>query len=314
MKLTLILIIPTLLAAQDIQKTITFEHAKTFEQAKDLAAALTAIGQLKAEATEISVTVTGSQAQIDFAAWTVTQFDRPGSGHNATTDFPFSGDKVRFLRVAYAPTKQAFQEMATAIRSVTQIPYVAAYYSTGGFLFRAQPADLDAAEWIWNQLDRPTPPPGFQSYKGPAAGLDRADTFVALPVTRPRTIQEFQELATATRSIVEARMLFTYGPLQTIVARIPASSVEMLTWLVSQLEHAPPPKASLTYRLPAEDDSIDILYLPQTNGDFQAEAKRIRDVTGVRRAFTCTRDRALLLRGTSSQLAQARQMAGELNK
>ena len=127
MKLTLILIIPTLLAAQDIQKTITFEHAKTFEQAKDLAAALTAIGQLKAEATEISVTVTGSQAQIDFAAWTVTQFDRPGSGHGATTDFPFSGDKVRILRVAYAPTKQAFQEMATAIRSVTQIPYVAAY-------------------------------------------------------------------------------------------------------------------------------------------------------------------------------------------
>ena len=109
-------------------------------------------------------------------------------------------------------------------------------------------------------------------------------------------------------------MFFTYGPLQTIVARIPASSVEMLTWLVSQLEQAPPAKAPLTYRLPAEDESIDILYLPQTNGDFRAEAKRIRDVTGVRRAFTCSRDRALLLRGTSSQLAQARQMAGELNK
>ena len=50
MRFALTVLIPTLLCAQNIEKTLTFQHSKTLEQAQEIAKALTTIGQVGAQA------------------------------------------------------------------------------------------------------------------------------------------------------------------------------------------------------------------------------------------------------------------------
>ena len=316
MKLALILI-PAILCAQEAEKTITFQHPKTPEQAGELATALTLIGQLKAQVTEAGIVVTGTPAQIDFAAWAVPQLEP--AGHAASADFPLAGEKVRILHVAQAPSKQAFQEMATAMRSVTVIRQLAAYYSTGSIILRAPPADLDAAEWIWDQLDRATPAKPTQTHKRPIPASpsreDLQDTFAVFSVTRSTDVRGFQGIVTAVRSIVELPFIFSYYPSQSIVVRGPASSMDMVTWLVRQLDQSPVPNSTSEFRSPAVDDAINIFYLPASTSltELQERATQIRDAANIRRLYSYLPDRALLVRGTASQLAQARRLLAPSN-
>ena len=90
----------------------------------------------------------------------------------------------------------------------------------------------------------------------------------------------------------------------------------MVSWIFAQLDQPAQAKSTPVYRVPAVDDVVEILFLPQNQpvSAFQAEATRIRTVTNIRRVYTYNRLRALLVRGTASEVAEARRLVADLKQ
>lgn len=84
----------------------------------------------------------------------------------------------------------------------------------------------------------------------------------------------------------------------------------MLTWLFHKLDEPATTSTVPEYRTPAVDDGITIFYLPASKSitELQAEGVRIRRSTNNPRLFTYSSQRAIVVRGTASQLAEVREL------
>lgn len=309
-----------------VERVFTFKNPKTFQQSRELGTCLRSVAEIKdLSVSDTDVTVKGSPGQLAFAEWALSQLDIPPGPfvHSVSADFPYDGnpqDVVRIFRAAHAPGIQAFQEMATSIRSVNEIRRLYTYNATHSIILRAKPGDLDASRWMFEQLDQAATDAKPQTYTIPLPTspnrLELETTIRVLRVSQSLNVQEFQATVTAVRSITEIRRVYSYSPSKTIIAKGSSEMIDMLSWLVAQLDQDSPSGSTLEYRVPAADDLVNIIFLPQDLpvSDFQAAATRIRTATGIQRFFTCDRPRAVLVRGAASEVAQVRKLAGDIKK
>jgi hypothetical protein len=220
-------------------------------------------------------------------------------------------DRDRTFYLTHTPTIQQFQEVATVIRTITNIPKVAADNDQRSVTVQASDGQIAMAEWLFNELDSPAAEPAVpHEYHAPGSTDDVVRVFY---VTTAATVQDFQEISTLVRTISGIVRLFTYNERKALVVRDTAAQVQLAEWLVNELGQ---PAAPHEYRIPGgKDDVVHVLYLPQTGSmqAFQKAATQIRTATQITRLFTFNTPKALAVRGTADQVALAERLAIDLD-
>ncbi|HEY6344084.1 MAG TPA: hypothetical protein VIY49_21520 [Bryobacteraceae bacterium] len=208
-------------------------------------------------------------------------------------------------------TKSA-QEMATAIRTVLDIPQAkVSDDNPPSTLTLGGTADqIKAAAWLFTQLDQAEPVGSMREYQLPAGTDNIARVYY---VTNAQTIQQFQEVATAIRTIADIRRLYTYNLQKAIVARGSSDQMSFFDWLLPLMDRPvdakPQHSISGQYTTP---DPLDgptsrifyVGYAPSVK-DFQSLATGLRTIAQFRRVYTYNAAQAIALRGTESELSMA---------
>src|SRR5258708_27866030 len=116
------------------------------------------------------------------------------------------------------------------------------------------------------------------------------------------------------RSIRDTRRMFTYNGPKAVAMRGTVDQAALAEWLFSELDKVVHDSAVHEYRMSGTAENVvRVFYLPHsgTVQHFQEIATSIRTTTQIRRAFTYNAPRALTLRGTAAQIAQANQLIQE---
>lgn len=149
-------------------------------------------------------------------------------------------------------------------------------------------------------------------------------------LTHPASVQAFQEIVNAVRTVTEIRDVSTDNAQMSVTLRGTAEQIGLAEWLVKQLDQpagAPVIPIPPAYKGLAESDGdgpgrstqtgvAQVFYLPHTATvqDFQEAANATRTITEIRRMFTYSDGRAVVARGTPGQMAMAEWMLNELDR
>jgi hypothetical protein len=176
------------------------------------------------------------------------------------------------------------------------------------------------AESLFNELEKPPAVP-FQHSTSSEFLLsgDKEGVTRVFYVAQAKSVQAFQEIAQVMRTIPEIRRTFTLNAQRAIIVRGTAPQVAMAEWLFNDLDqpNLGSPVAPLNadalheFRSPGADDVLRVFYLINTADvpAFQRIAQEVRVKAGIMRLFTYNDRRALIVRGTSAQIASAERIA-----
>jgi len=232
----------------------------------------------------------------------------------AFTSLTFGQDRDRTFYLTHTSTVQQFQEVATVIRTIANIPIISADNDRRSVTVHAADAQIAMAEWLFNELDNPAIQPSVQhEYRAPGGADDVVRVFY---ISAAPTVQDFQEIATLVRTIANITRVFTYNAPKALVVRNTAAQIQLAEWLVKELEQ-PAASSAHEFRVQGSNaDLVSVMFLPHTPSveAFQKSAIQIRTATQITRLFTCNGPRALAARGTPDQIAMAQRMAQQLDK
>jgi hypothetical protein len=314
-----------------------FTHTESATSRNQITTLIRVISDAEASPDETQKTLTlhGTQEQIALAEWLLGEIDKPqipppNNREEATHSYQLQGGGENTVRVFFLlnfETVQAFQEVATAVRTTVDLRRAATYNGLRAFVTRGTPDQIALTTWLIGALDRPAGQKAVtRDYRMPLSSDPHGEIAVRLLYApNSATVQDFQQIATAVRTIADIRRLFTYNAARAIVARSTPEQIAMADWLMPQLDKPPveksgssPAQSSGTYQYASASDRenmVKVFYLPQaaTIDDFQRIATEIRTTTSLRRAFTYNAPRAMAVRGTLDQIAMAERMVKELD-
>jgi hypothetical protein len=227
----------------------------------------------------------------------------------------------RALRFSHTKSSPGFQEIATVIRSITDMRLVTVDSGAPMVAVRGTPEQIALAEWLFRELDKPAPTPlrhtATPEYRLPSGTENVVRLFYVAHAATPHSLQE---MATLVRSIADIRRVFTNNAASAIVMRGTADQIALAGWLLDELDKAPDAErryqhsAAYEYREPGSAaDSVRVFYLkPEvTVQNLQEAAVMVRTTTQVRRLFTYNATRAITLRGTADQVAMAERLIAQ---
>jgi hypothetical protein len=310
-------------AEESVTRVFRLHHIDKEQDLNEFATMVRTVSDLrdvKMDAAQKSMSVSGTPAQIATAEWLFTELDRQTLPGFSTKEFKVPNkedDSVRVFFLRNAATVRDFQEQATAIRTITDMRQAFTFYTPRALAVRGTVDQIAATEWMIHELDQPADAKRTNSREYQMIDRDnRGDTAVRvfyLPYTS--TLQSFQEVATLVRTIVEVRRVFTYNAPKALVVRGTPEAVALAAWFTNELGKpiAADAVASQTYRYDPENRGENIVRLfyvkdTATVAAFQQLATQIRTATQIRRVFTYNETRALAVRGTAEQVAMAEQM------
>ena len=244
----------------------------------------------------------------------------------ASAQTPTEQSQDRLLYFTHAETIQDLQEIATVIRSMTDIRQLSVDAAQRTLALRGTAGQCTLAEWLFNELDKPANrQPAAQrlqnlavrEYRVPGGDDDVVRVFY-LP--RAQTVQELQETATVIRSIADIRRLFTCSAQRAVTVRGTAGQMALAEWMVRELQLPPQPgqsQAAHEYRMPGSGDDVTRVFNlthVKTTRELQEIATNIRSVTDITRLFSYTATMAVTARGTAAQIALAGWLVNELDQ
>ena len=287
---------------------------------------ITEVQQVSVDTAKRSLELHGTASQIDLAEWLCNELNNPPKQprHSARHEYRMPGggdDAIRVFYLAHTGTLQEFQELVTMVRSIADIRFLFTYWAPKAVVVRGQADRIARAEWMFNELaqasDGQFPATRNQHsaiYEDPLQyGPDHLLRVFYLK--NAATFQDFQELAVVVRTAGDIRRLFTYYAPKAVAVRGTADQLALAEWLFSELEKPSNP-ATLEFQFAVGNDPdtvVRIFYLTATETvqRFQNIVMQVRRATGIRRAFTYNRPRAVVLRGTPSQIALAERLFRE---
>ena len=244
---------------------------------------------------------------------------------------PAAQMEERTMHLTYAGTSQDFQEIAALVRTITEIRNLSADYGQMSVKVQGAAEQVGLAEWLVQKLDRPLGEQTNDSseYKG-LTSLDANKQPVdevarVFYLNNAATVQDFQEIVNAIRTVTETRRVFTYNSAKAMAARGTPEQMGMIEWLVSDLNQpASQPKrfGSHEYRASA-GDVTRVFYLANAKSpqDLQALASAVRSAADIRRMFTCNAARAIIMRAAApdrvpadQQVAMAEWLVNQLDQ
>ncbi len=222
----------------------------------------------------------------------------------------------RVFRFTHTDGEQAFQEIATVVRSMTDIRNATFATSPRGLSVSGTPSQVALAEWLFYELDRP---PDRQAPSREFRVSNEADDVVKVfHLAHTATPQELQEVATSVRSIAEIRRLFTYNAPRVMAVRGTADQIKLADWLVTQLDQSPGPgqREAGPFQMPGgRGEGVRVLFLNhlKTEHALHELAVLVRVLADIRWVMLCNRPKALTVRGSSEQLKFAQWLVNDVS-
>jgi hypothetical protein len=313
----LLLAAAALASGQTVERTFPFTNAASPQDMQEIATAIRSVAdipQISVDEGRKTMTATGSPDQVALADWLFPRFDvLPGQANPAEYRMPGGPESdVRVFYLNNTASVAEFQEMAVLLRTISQSRRLFTYNGARVVAVRGTPNQVDLADWLQTQLGQlpaKSPTPEYR------VGGNADDAVRLFYLNQPKTIQSFQEIATLTRSLGDIRILFTYNPAKVIALRGSAAQIAMADWVLHELDQPAHSQPMAWYRMAgSSEDAVRIFYLsPKLSApDFQKMASAVRIATKIRRAFTYNEPRAMAVRGTDDQIAEAERLVAAL--
>lgn len=308
------------LAAQDSEdRAFRFRAATTDQDYQDLSTAVLTISGLKARSMDTAtreLSVRGPAEQVRLAEWVVTELDRPAASAPPPPSNPYTlqtkepENTVRVFYPSEIDSNQAFMEVLTAVRTITDIRYVSPYTSHRAVVMRGSKEQIALAEWLLSEMNRDSPQ---ETYIFPEGRTD--ENRIRVFRYARGNVQVFNEVQTMIRTLTDARRVYPYIGKRAIAVRGSEEQIDMARWIVAQVDKELP----LALRTSSGDYTMkegELMRMFYFNGTMTPQAfldlqTNIRTATGIRRVFPFASARTLAIRGPSAQVAQAAALAAE---
>lgn len=203
------------------------------------------------------------------------------------------------------------EEIATMIRVIAQGSGVDILVDPAQrtMRFNGTPDQIKLAQWMFPLLDAPNT---ASTAKNEYVLQGGNDNIVHLYyVKTPASTQQFQELATAIRTVADIRRVFTCNAAKALAARGTPDQIALADWLVGELDQSGHTAAVHQYRMTSGfergESDVRVFYLSHaaTMKDFQQVAIAIRNTANGEFSPTTSRARSSFgaTRGRSRSLA-----------
>jgi hypothetical protein len=296
-----------LCAAQDRTHVVHIDDA---QQIQEIATLIQAISGAHLVTAGKELSAQGSADQLALAGWLLNELNQPADHPPSPREYRLEGGGENVVRIFYLPftsTTKELQEAVTLIRSLADIRYMFTVDAPKAMAIRATADQSALAEWLVGELAKP-PDSDATPYRMLGSEDDVAQV---LRVPRTKTASELNEIAVAIRTIGRIRQLFTYDSGQAVAVRGSSDQISLAQWLAQQLDH---PGISNEHQMSEGPENIvRVFYLPHTASvaEFQKKVKYVRTHVDTKWACTYNTPRALIMRGTSAQIALAQQLVAE---
>lgn len=303
-------------APQPVERTLQFArttNTQDFQEAATLIRVMADIRDVTADPVQRTIALKAPPEQAAIADWLFSQIDNPPGGQISTTpEYHLTGSRDNVLRlyhVANAPTVQDLQEMATMIRTISDIRYAFTLNAQRVIALRASAPQISMAEWLFQEVDQPLTQTHVQhEYFVPESANDVMRVFY-LP--RSLTVQEFQATATEIRTATQIRRAFTYNAPRALALRGTIDQLAQAARMLQAKGLAQLAQANVAAVSGADVTATFQLPLTTTEADFQEIARGLNALIDFRRTFTNSVARTLVARGTPEQIDFARRLLEE---
>ena len=224
-----------------VTREMTFQHANSAEQYKEIAMVLRGVGQLpfvNLLETAGRISFRGPREALPACEWLVAQLDQPRPAQLPAASEIFQGephphgdDRFQVFHLAHAATPQQLQETATALRRIVLLRYVMTYNETKAVAIRGNEEQMKFAAWLLAELDRE---PGKATTTGNEfTTRDRRNEYsVRVFVLRPATMAN-ANLVTELRKSVEG-WSWVHMALPGVVVQANAERMDTVRKLIEQ--------------------------------------------------------------------------------
>lgn len=227
--------------------------------------------------------------------------------------------EMKMLSFRHSESARNMEELGHAIRIVAIPDELKINGGERTMTLNASRAAIEIAEWMLMEWDQPVSnPPLDEQGQDLVIHEHRVngalDEFVRIYYFTHN--QSWLDLSQATElmsAISEIRSLVTYGQQKAIAFRGSRSQIELSDWLMLQLnrpEDSKPPLSNEFKPSPGNDDLVRIFYLPEMGGTKKLldSALSTRSSTNLHLFFPYKVHRAIVVRGTAEQMAQAEEL------
>jgi len=184
-----------------------------------------------------AIVVRGTRDQLDLAEWLLAEMNRDAPQQAYV--YPKTGDarydednQIRVFRYLRAPDVQQFNEVQTMIRTLTDTRRVYPYISKRAIVLRGTEEQLDMAQWILAQLDKPLPL--AQKASSSDYAMKSGEVMKLYYFDGAMNAQTFNETQTAIRTATGIRRVYPFTPARTLGARGTAAQMAQLATLATQ--------------------------------------------------------------------------------
>ena len=230
-----LLLAPLLLAQADLERVFHLTKPKTSQEVYEIATVvrvITGIKELSADGDQRTVTFRSTAAQGSLADWLMQQLDGAGSG-TATFKANLEQTEEQSVRVFFLKNTKPghdLQQVATLVRSLTDIRYLMTSAAQTAMVVRSSLSQVTLAQWLVSRLDEPQVRENAK-YQIPGSPEDTVYLFY-LP--RATTAQQLQQAAVKVRTATGARRLFTYNSSAVLAIRGTAAQIAQARELIAE--------------------------------------------------------------------------------
>jgi hypothetical protein len=190
----------------------------------------------------------GNAEQAAMADWIINEVEKSAAEprqHSVSAQYRFAdpadrekADAIQVLYVGNAATVQSFQEIATSIRTITDIRRVYTYNTPRAIALRGTSDEIALAAWLFDLTDKPanaapTPPSAIYNYQ---AVDPRNNSVQVFSLAHTATPADFQKIATQVRTETGIPRVFTYNAPRVMMLRGTTEQLVQAERLLKQLD------------------------------------------------------------------------------
>ena len=323
-----------------LDRVFNLTQTETVQEFQEVATTLRTIADLRplsADSAQRSLAVRGPADQVALAQWLVSELDKPANAAQGGRPdmheyrLPGSSDIACVVHLSYAQTPQDLQEIATTLRTTTNIRRLYVGSARKMLTMRGHLDEIELAQWLINELGRFASAqqsaaqgqiPAVREYRGTTG---RDGVAQVSYIAHAESLPQLQEITTLLRVVANVRRLFTYSRTKAVIMRGSQDEMALARWLVSELDQPPngqpraqqsQPPETHEYLPQGSSDVVRVFYLAhaKTPQEVQEVATLIRTEAGIRQLFTYNPRKALALRATADRIARAESLINEKDK